>query len=81
MKHSDALTLDPGVFTLRDPRRIAESLKRSTERSQRRKGTPHSSAMSMLNLYLNRTGSNLSPDRKQLLGWAKLALRKLFNQK
>ena len=80
-KHSDALTLDPGVFTLRDPRRIAASLKRSAERSQRRKGTPLSSAMSMLNFYLNRAGSKLSLDRKRILGRAKLELRKLFDHK
>lgn len=34
---SDALYLKHGVFTLRDPKRIAASLKRSAERSSRRK--------------------------------------------
>jgi len=37
---SDALTLRGGVFTLRDPKRIAASLKRSAERSKRRKADP-----------------------------------------
>src|SRR5262249_61439806 len=39
-KHSDALTLKKGVFTSRDPKRIAASLKRSAEKSRRRKGSP-----------------------------------------
>jgi len=77
-KHSDALTLAPGVFTFRDPRRIAASLKRSAERSHRRKGSPLMSAMSMLNFYLNRAGSKLSPERKRVIGRAKTELRKLF---
>src|SRR6266545_1771103 len=40
---SDALTLDRGVFTQRDPKRIARSLKRSAERSRRRKADPYRS--------------------------------------
>ena len=50
-EHSDALDLDEGVFALDDPAEIARSLKRSAERSRRRKGTPLQSAMSMLNFY------------------------------
>jgi hypothetical protein len=46
---SDALDLEAGVFTLEDPRLIAESLKRSAEASHRRKTDPFRSAMSMLN--------------------------------
>ena len=53
-KHSDALDLQRSVFTWKDPKRIAASLKRSAERSTRRKGTPFQSAMSMLNFYNNR---------------------------
>ena len=34
-RRSDALTLNKGVFTLRDPKRIAASLKRSAMRSRR----------------------------------------------
>ena len=34
-EHSDALTLDQGVFTWSDPKRIAASLKRSAEQSRR----------------------------------------------
>jgi len=36
------------------------------------------SAMSMLNFYLNRAGSKLSPERKRVIGRAKTELRKLF---
>jgi hypothetical protein len=52
-EHSDALTLDKGVFTLKDPRRIASSLRRSALRSRRRKADPFRSALSMLNFYIN----------------------------
>ena len=38
---SNALDLDPQEFTWKDPRRIAASLKRSADRSQRRKGTSY----------------------------------------
>jgi len=55
-KHSNALDLDPGVFTHSDPREVALSLKRSAEASQRRKGTAFQSAMSMLTFYINRAG-------------------------
>jgi len=58
-KRSDALDLEPNVFRSTNPRRIALSLKRSAERSKRRKGTSYQSAMSMLNFYINRVGKNL----------------------
>ena len=58
-RESDALDLDPGVFTLGDPRQIARSLKRSAEQSQRRKSDPYRSAMSMLTFYINRAGAQL----------------------
>jgi uncharacterized protein DUF3175 len=48
-KHSDALDLERDVFKSNEPRKIALSLKRSAERSTRRKGTPYQPAMSMLN--------------------------------
>ena len=51
---SDALDLRHGVFTLRDPKKIAASLKRSAELSRRRKSDPYRSAMSMLTFYINR---------------------------
>lgn len=77
-KESNALDLERGVFTWRDPKKIALSLKRSAEASGRRKGTAGQSAMSMLNFYVNRAGKNLKPGRKRILEQAKTELRKLF---
>lgn len=79
MRRSDALDLEKGVFT-RSPRGIAASLKRSAERSRRRKGTPYQSAMSMLNFYVNRGGRNFSRAQKQKLQRAKDELRRLFGR-
>lgn len=77
---SDALDLEPGVFTLADPRQIALSLKRSAERSRRRKADPFRSAMSMLNFYINRAGSRLPRERRACLDAAKDELRALFGR-
>jgi hypothetical protein len=79
-EHSDALTLDRGVFTSSDPKRIAASLKRSAERSKRRKSTPFRSALSMLTFYINRAGKNLPAARKKTLMRAKYELRKQFGK-
>jgi hypothetical protein len=76
---SDALTLDKGVF-LKSPRAIALSLKRSAERSRRRKSTPFRSAMSMLTFYVNRGGKNLSAAQKKKLNQAKDELRELYSK-
>ena len=57
-------------------RRIAASLKRSAERSRRRKSNPYRSALSMLTFYINRTGKNLPAGRRQTLQRAKGELRK-----
>lgn len=77
---SNALDLDPGVFSLDDPHRIARSLKRSAERSRRRKSDPFRSAMSMLTFYINRAGKNLSTTRRAHLEAAKEELRDLYNR-
>lgn len=77
---SDALDLEPGVFTLKDPRAIARSLKRSAERSKRRKAEPFRSAMSMLNYYINRAGRNLPDAQRKRLETAKDELRKLYGR-
>jgi hypothetical protein len=74
------LTLDTGVFTLRDPRRIAASLKRSAEKSRRRKADPFRSALSMLTFYINRAGKNLPSSRRNILMRAKDELRKQFGK-
>lgn len=79
-KHSDALDLESDVFKGKDPHRIALSLKRSAERSKRRKGTPYQSAMSMLNFYINRAGKNLPEKQKQILEHAKDELRDVFGR-
>lgn len=75
---SDALDLEKDVFKQRSPRAIAASLKRSAERSRRRKAEPFRSAMSMLSFYINRAGKKLSPTRKKVLETAKDELRKVF---
>jgi hypothetical protein len=77
---SDALDLDRGVFIKRDPKRIAASLKRSAERSRRRKADPYRSALSMLTFYINRAGKNLPPGRRKTLERAKGELRKQFHR-
>jgi hypothetical protein len=77
---SNALDLTPTVFTWKDPRRIARSLKRSAELSHRRKGGPFQSAMSMLNFYINRAGRNLPATRLKILNRAKTELRRLFHR-
>ena len=76
---SDAMTLEPRVF-LKGPEGVARSVKRSAERSTRRKASPFQSAMSMLNFYINRAGKNLSASRLQTLERAKGALRQLFGR-
>lgn len=77
---SNALDLEPGVFTLDDPRQIAISLKRSAESSHRRKAPPFQSAMSMLNFYINRAGKQLAEDQRERLEQAKDELRDLFGK-
>ena len=79
-ERSDALTLEKGVFTARDPKRIAASLKRSAQRSRRRKADPYRSALSMLTFYINRAGKNLPASRKKALMRAKGELRKQFGK-
>ena len=79
-KESDALDLKRGVFTGRDPKRIAASLKRSAERSHRRKADPYRSALSMLTFYINRAGKNLPADRRKVLEQAKTELKKVFHK-
>lgn len=77
---SDALDLEPNVFTWKDPKRIARSLKRSAEESKRRKSSPYSSAMSMLTFYINRAGKNLDERQRSVLEQAKDELRKEFGR-
>jgi len=78
--NSNALDLEPGVFTLEDPREIALSLKRSALRSNRRRVDPFRSAMSMLNFYINRAGRKLPLNRRKVLELAKNELRDVFGR-
>jgi hypothetical protein len=77
-RNSNALDLERKVFAKKTPREIARSLKRSAERSRRRKSSPYRSAMSMLTFYINRAGKNLSKARLHVLERTKGELRKVF---
>ena len=80
METSDALDLDRGVFSLDDPEAIARSLKRSADKSTRRKAEPFRSALSMLAFYINRGGKKLSARRKKILERAKDERRRLYKR-
>jgi len=80
-EHSNALDLEPGVFSHERPKEIAASLKHSAEASGRRHGTPFKSAMSMLTFYINRAGRNLSQRRLKVLEAAKDELRAAFGKR
>ena len=79
-QRSNALDLEPKVFRSKDPKKIALSLKRSAERSSRRKSSPYRSAMSMLVFYENRAGKKLSAPARKKLEKAKAELRKLYGR-
>lgn len=79
-RESRALDLEEGVFTWKDPKRIARSLKESADSSRRRKSPAFRSAMSMLVFYINRAGENLDDDQKRILEQAKVELRKLYGR-
>lgn len=79
-RESHALELEDGIFTWKDPASIARSLQKSAEASTGRKTTPFSSAMSVLIFYINRAGSNLDDDQKEVLERAKSELRKLYGR-
>ena len=79
-QRSNALDLQPKVFKSTNPRRIALSLKRSAQATNRRKATPYQSAMSMLNFYINRAGKSLPQKQKRVLERAKAELRDVFGR-
>lgn len=79
-QESNALDLEPGVLTLTDPKKIAASLKRSAERSSRRKAGACRSALSMLTFYINRAGKTLPKTQRGRLEWAKLELKRQFGR-
>jgi len=79
-EHSDALDLQEHIFESDDPAKIARSLKHSAEKSDRRKGSPFQSAMSMLTFYINRAGKNLPEKQRKVLEDTKDELRKAFGR-
>jgi Protein of unknown function (DUF3175) len=75
---SNAMDLPAGIFT-RSPRGIATGLKQAVLRSRRTKGRSKlQSAMSMLNLHINRSGRNLRRADRARLNAAKGELRRAF---
>ena len=78
---SSALDLEEGVFTWKDPRKIALSLKKSADASKRRKSPPFRSAMSMLVFYINRAGKHLNQKQRLVLEQAKQELRRIYGKK
>ena len=77
---SDALDLRQGVFKLTSPKKIAASLKRSAERSSRRKAGAYRSALSMLTFYINRAGKTLPKTQRDRLERAKTELKHQFHR-
>jgi len=73
------MDLPPGIFK-RSAGEIARGLRQSVLRSRRTKGTKFQSAMSMLNLYVNRSGRGLSRAERSRLDAAKRELRTLFGR-
>jgi hypothetical protein len=80
METSDAMDIQKDIFKSGNAQEIADSLKRSSTHSKRRKGTPFQSAMSMLNFYINRAGRNLPKTRRTTLEQAKKRLRAAFGR-
>ena len=64
----------------RTPDGIARGLKRAVLQSRRTKGTKFQSAMSMLNLYVNRAGRTLPSRERVRLEAAKEELRKVLGR-
>ena len=79
-RRSRALALEAGVFSWKDPARIARSLRRSAESSSARKSSPYRAAMSMLSFYINRAGKPLNPGQCTVLEQAQQELRRLYSK-
>jgi hypothetical protein len=80
-RESDALDLKHGVFKQTSAKKIAASLKRSAERSTRRKAGAYRSALSMLVFYINRAGKTLPKIQRERLERAKVELKHAFARK
>ena len=79
-RESDALDLERGVFKQTSAKKIAASLKRSAERSSRRKSGAYRSALSMLTFYINRAGNTLPKAQRDRLERAKVELKRQFGR-
>src|ERR1700755_1808824 len=79
-RESDALDLERGVFKQTSARKIAASLKRSAERSTRRKAGAYRSALSMLTFYITRAGKTLPQAQRTRLERAKADLKHQFGR-
>jgi len=79
-QESDALDLKHGVFKQTNAKKIAASLKRSAERSSRRKTGAYRSALSMLTFYINRAGKTLPKAQRDRLQRAKVELKRQFHR-
>ena len=79
-RESDALDLKRGIFKLTSAKKIAASLKRSAERSSRRKAGAYRSALSMLTFYINRAGKTLPKKQRARLERAKVELKHQFGK-
>jgi hypothetical protein len=79
-RESDAMDLEKGVFKQTSAKKIAASLKRSAERSSRRKSGAYRSALSMLTFYINRAGRTLPKTERARLERAKVELKHQFGK-
>ncbi len=79
-RESDSLDLERGVFKQGSARKIAASLKRSAERSRRRKSGAYRSALPMLTFYINRAGKTLPKTQRTRLERAKIELKHQFGR-
>ena len=79
-RESDALDLEQGVFKQTSAKKIAASLKRSAERSSRRKSGAYRSALSMLTFYINRAGRTLPKTQRARLERVKVELKQQFGK-
>jgi hypothetical protein len=58
-------------------RQVAEIFSRNEQAPEAR---PYQAAMSMLNFHINRSGKNLSQERRRVLDQAKVELRRMFGR-
>lgn len=79
-EHDRGDAIPPGVFKSGNPEEIAAALQKAAQDPARGSDDPYSSAMSMLDFYINRAGRNLSATERAALEKAKTALRKRFGK-